>query len=73
MAVRGTEFSIEQNQDDSTTLFLYEGAIEASSAKLDRPVTLKANERLLIKQDGSIDGPKSLNAETVVRWWETAP
>jgi hypothetical protein len=73
LAVRGTEFNMEQDEDGSTTLYLFEGIIEVSVTNLDKPVTLKAMEQLVIRQDGSIDGPTPLDAESVPHWWETGP
>ncbi|HJX33853.1 MAG TPA: hypothetical protein VJ373_01625 [Desulfatiglandales bacterium] len=73
IGVRGTEFNIEQNPDGGTTLIVLEGTLEVTDTNADKPVEVNAMEQLTIAKDGSIQGPISIETDSIQRWWETAP
>lgn len=70
VSIRGTEFNIEQNSDGSTTLIVFEGALEVTETNTNKPVKVNAMEQLIIGKDGSIQGPISVKTDSIQRWWE---
>lgn len=70
IAVRGTEFSIEIN-NDTTSVTVFEGEIEIGEKGTNRPVKVGEMERLLIDSDGAVRGPLPVSKDSIHRWWET--
>lgn len=72
MAVRGTEFTLERNEDGSTAINVIEGTVEITESDSGRIVSAGAMERVLIGEGGSVQGPIPLKPDAIRRWWEAA-
>jgi ferric-dicitrate binding protein FerR (iron transport regulator) len=70
-AVRGTEFTVERNEDGSTAIDVIEGTVDVSEGGSGRVVSAKTMERVLIGESGSVQGPIPLKPGAVGRWWES--
>lgn len=70
-AVRGTEFTVERNEDGSTAISVIEGTVEVTESDSGRVVSAKAMERVLIGEAGSVQGPIPMKPDAIRRWWET--
>jgi hypothetical protein len=69
-AVRGTEFTVERNEDGSTAISVIEGTVEVTESDSGRVVSAKSKERVLIGEAGSVQGPIPLKPGAIGRWWE---
>jgi len=70
-AVRGTEFTVERNEDGSAAINVIEGTVEVTEGDSGRVVSAGAMERVLVGEAGSVQGPSPLKPDSIRRWWET--
>lgn len=72
-AVRGTEFTVERNEDGSAAINVIEGTVDVTEGDSGRVVSAGAMERVLVGEAGSVQGPIPLRPDSIRRWWEAVP
>jgi hypothetical protein len=67
MAVRGTKFSVEITDGETTEITVFEGTVEASDAKGEKRVLVEAGFKSVVTKDGVSEPRPATDAR---KWWE---
>jgi len=67
IAVRGTKFTVELKDEETTEITVLEGAVEASDVKGGKPVLVEEGFRVIMTK-GEISEPQKI--VDVEKWWE---
>jgi ferric-dicitrate binding protein FerR (iron transport regulator) len=69
--VKGTEFEVIVDKNENTTFNVIAGVVEVSDINITRTVTLNAGQTSAVPPKGTPTAPKSFDAKSLNRWWET--
>jgi hypothetical protein len=67
MAVRGTKFTVELKNGETTEIAVFEGSVEAGDLKGEKRVLVEEGFKVIMTKDG-ISGPQKI--ADVEKWWE---
>ena len=65
--MRGTKFTVELKNGETTELMVLEGAIEASDLKGEKRVLVEEGFKVIMTKDGISEPQKITEIE---KWWE---
>lgn len=71
-SVRGTEFTLDVDDDGTTSLVVLEGLVEFSDLALTTKVLVGRNQTSSVKPGGVPSEPASIDPAGIDRWWERA-
>ena len=67
MAVRGTRFSVELKNEETTEITVFEGSVEAGDLKGEKRVLVEEGFKVIITKDG-ISAPQKITETD--KWWD---
>jgi hypothetical protein len=70
VAVRGTEFTLEAAEDNTTTLTVLEGTVEFSDLAMTGSVLVGGYQSSVMSPGGTPSSPTSIDPAEIDRWWE---
>ena len=66
-AVRGTRFSVELKNGETTEITVFEGSVEADDSKGEKRVLVEEGFKVIVTKDG-ISGPQKI--ADIEKWWD---
>ncbi len=67
MAVRGTRFSVELKNGETTEITVFEGSVEAGDLKGEKRILVEEGFKVIVTKDG-ISGPQKITE--IDKWWD---
>lgn len=69
-SVRGTEYTVEVEDDGTTTLTVLDGEVEFSDKEMKKTVIVKRNQKSACKPVGLPSDPVEIKPKLIPKWWE---
>jgi hypothetical protein len=70
LTIRGTEFTLETNEDKSTEITVLEGAVEVKSADGEKIIIINTGEKGTVDKEGNISDPVKVDFSNFEIWWD---
>lgn len=69
-SVRGTEYTVEVEDDGTTTVVVLDGEIEFSDKENKKMVIVKKNQKSVVKPGALPTVPEEIDPEKILNWWK---
>jgi hypothetical protein len=69
-SVRGTEYTVEVQDDGTTTVVVLEGEVEFSDKVNKKTVNVKKNQMSVCRPNGLPSDPNGINQDQLLKWWK---
>jgi len=70
VAVRGTKYAIDVEDNGTTTLIVLNGEVELSDKEMKKTIIVRENQLSVVKLEGLPSDPVSIEPDQILRWWE---
>jgi hypothetical protein len=72
-SVRGTSFSVEATSDGESRILVFDGEVMIVPEGSSEEIEIQSGDGLILRQDGTHEGPTAFEPTMIVAWWEEGP
>jgi len=70
VAIRGTEFLVNSNDDLSTEIIVLEGTVEMKAINGNKTILINAGQKGIVNGEGILSEPTQIDVTKLEKWWE---